>query len=180
MKSLFLAVLLASSPGIYCQAASPHPMSSETQAKRPVPLQRTIENNGVAFDFFIAPANLLPNATDTSERLLLVKFRIRIPGTSESPFRYKLGVIEDYEKRVKFYAFEFNNNITLYQDGALAPITGYSLDANLNAAPFETFMAAFRLEKSYSQTAEDLHLQVVDPILSQGTIDLVIKKEELQ
>jgi len=155
------------------------------QVRKPIaPFERHVSNNLVAYDFLFLPEGVGESPSmatyDSVTRLLRIRFRVRIPGFGESPLRYHLPSVEEYENRLQFFAFRFSENILLTQDSTLCQQSGYLMDANLNAGPFESFIVAYRLPKPLDQTEQSLHLRINDPVLYGGVFDISINKDELQ
>lgn len=151
-----------------------------TQAKI---ISREYINNGLFYNFLFetAPTELRENGGPEvrTDSLVRVRFRISVPAWNQSPFRFALGSLEEYEQRLRFFSFVFREHIALYQDGTRCTLLDYHLDANLNAAPFETIQLIFRLSAPVTDTREELRLAISDPMLLKGSVDIIISNAEL-
>src|SRR6188768_3092012 len=119
MRLLYYLTLVAAFT-VVTRPASAATTISARPAKTIAPLERSVSNNLVTYDFLFLPSvnnskEGVHATYDSLSRTIVIKFRVRISGFAESPLRYHLTAIEDYEARLKFFAFDFNHNISFYQ-----------------------------------------------------------------
>ena len=137
------------------------------------------ENNGLLYDFLVITnptSDLLNNAISakSNDSFLLVKCRMSIKNWEQSPLRFGLSSLDEYEERIKFFSFSFGNYISLLQDNLLCSQLAFNYDANLNAAPFENFTLVFKLNKKFSKTKHGLFIHLSEPFLLKGTADIQV------
>ena len=103
--------------------------------------------------------------------------RIGLVNGTEEFLKYHLSDKEEYNRRVKYYAFDFKNDISLISNSdTLHPVL-FHFERAYDLIPYATFSLAFSKDKiNYSK---NISLEITDDGVSHDTIQFYFKGEDL-
>lgn len=133
---------------------------------------------------FVAAKEHLDSAA-TRERELQLKGMIwfnisfQVKDFGQSPLRYKISGLEEYNERQNYYLNQAPGDIYLLYGRDSLFVDSYWFENNQNLAPFETMVVGFRLPSSDSIPRQDLKLSFYDRVYKNGIIRTVIRKEDI-
>lgn len=103
----------------------------------------------------------------------------RVAGFEQSPLRYQVTGLEEYQARQNYYLNEAPGDIYLLYGSDTLYLNSYWFENNQNLTPSETMILGFRLEKD-ARPVRDMHLVFYDRVFRNGIIKTIIRKEALE
>lgn len=155
-------------------------------------LQKDIIIDSFFVSFQLNPtANLLKREGLTEEKELKARtvqldsmfwfnVSISIKGFNQSPLRYQISSLEQYESRLNYYLNEAANDFSLVvgNSDTLLPSV-YWFENNQNLLSRETMIIGYQRPKDFV-ALQDLHLSYFDRIFGNGIIKATIESRDLK
>lgn len=103
---------------------------------------------------------------------------ISIKEQNQSPLRYKINGLPEYEARLNYYLNEAAGDLLLTTGSDTLFPVAYWFENNHNLTPKETMVVGFRLPFD-NYPAHDLHLSYYDRVFKSGIIKVLINKKDI-
>jgi hypothetical protein len=104
---------------------------------------------------------------------------IRVKDFEQSPLRYQVSGLEEYNARQNYYLNEAPKDIYMLYGKDTLHVTGYWFENNQNLAAHETLIVGFQLPGKTVQPQEDMQLAFYDRVFRNGIIKTIFKKEDI-
>jgi hypothetical protein len=102
-----------------------------------------------------------------------------INGFDQSPLRYKVSGIDEYNARQNYYLNQAPRDMYLLYCNYTLYVEGYWFENNQNLSPFETMVIGFKLPKNDSVPRYDLRFSFYDRVFKNGIIKSIISKDDI-
>jgi hypothetical protein len=103
-----------------------------------------------------------------------------IKGYNQSPLRYQVSGLEEYNVRQDYYLNKAPKDMYLLYGKDTLYVSSYWFENNQNLSTHETMVVGFRLPEKVVRPEEDLRFSFYDRVYQNGIIKTTIKKDDLE
>ena len=123
------------------------------------------------------PDSLLNKRISELDGMQYFDLVISLKSSQGELLKYKIGSSEDYDKRVKYFAFEMQNDIKLVEKEDTLPCSLFHFERTYDVAPYCTFLLGFSLDKNKQNNEKTIILY--DRMFDKGTVKFTFNKKEI-
>jgi hypothetical protein len=105
-------------------------------------------------------------------------FRIKVNNQDGELLKHKLSSSDEYKKRVEYYSFKMDKDISLVDGLDTIPCSLFHFERGFNAAPYSTFLLGF-VTKRETDIEGDKTFIYEDKIFNKGIIKFSFSKNKL-
>lgn len=119
----------------------------------------------------------LDSAMQDFSDLMQFRLQVEVPGSQQEFLKYNLSAEDDYESRVKYYAFDMQKDIFLKtENGDSISCAMYHFERTYNASPSSVFLLGF----ANTTTNEKMEITIYDREIGKEKIRFVFDPVELK